>query len=124
MEKTFKEIIENIKDGEVWENNSQRVARIYLNKSGNLQLEGNDNGFAQNFSTCVGLNITYKLKKGCPFHEAFKAYEEGKEIESYKYRYKKIDGRDCFYSTLSKEWQGDRLDFTLDEIRNDWYIKE
>lgn len=39
-ELTFIEVIANIKDGEIWENEKQRVARIYINKLGNVQLEG------------------------------------------------------------------------------------
>lgn len=109
-ELTFREVIANIKDGEIWENEKQRVARIYINKLGNVQLEGDDIDFAQNFSTCVDLNAKYKLKrKKYSFTEAFKAYEEGKEIESCisGERYKLDDIKLLVYA---------------EEIKGEWYI--
>lgn len=121
---TFREVIANIKDGEVWENENQRIARIYINKSGNIHLEGNDNSFSQNFSTCAGLDVKYKLqRKEYIFEEAFKSYEEGKEIESKSYRYKKINEQDKYYSKLAKEWI-DHDSFDIDEIVGKWYINE
>lgn len=111
-ELTFREVIANIKDGEIWENEKQRVARIYINKLGNVQLEGDDIDFAQNFSTCVDLNAKYKLKrKKYSFTEAFKAYEEGKEIESCisGERYKLDDIKLLVYA---------------EEIKGEWYIND
>lgn len=111
-ELTFIEVIANIKDGEIWENEKQRVARIYINKLGNVQLEGDDIDFAQNFSTCVDLNAKYKLKrKKYSFTEAFKAYEEGKEIESCisGERYKLDDIKLLVYA---------------EEIKGEWYIND
>lgn len=110
-ELTFIEVIANIKDGEIWENEKQRVARIYINKLGNVQLEGDDIDFAQNFSTCVDLNAKYKLKrKKYSFTEAFKAYEEGKEIES------------CTNENRCYKLNGRRLCVYDDEIKGEWYI--
>lgn len=125
-ELTFKEVIANIKEGEVWENESQRVAKIYINKSGNVQLEGIDNGFSQNYSTCVGLNAKYKLqRKEYTFEEAFKAYEEGKEIESESWRYKKINGKDSICSKDNDAWVTSKLAaIDIKEIRGKWYIND
>lgn len=110
-ELTFIEVIANIKDGEIWENENQRVARIYINKLGNVQLEGDDIDFAQNFSTCVDLNAKYKLKrKKYSFTEAFKAYEEGKEIES-------CINSDWYYKLGECE-----LLVYAKEIKGEWYI--
>lgn len=112
-ELTFREVIANIKDGEIWENEKQRVARIYINKLGNVQLEGDDIDFAQNFSTCVDLNAKYKLKrKKYSFTEAFKAYEEGKEIES-------CINSDWYYKLGECE-----LLVYAKEIKGEWYIND
>jgi len=112
-ELTFIEVIANIKDGEIWENEKQRVARIYINKLGNVQLEGDDIDFAQNFSTCVDLNAKYKLKrKKYSFTEAFKAYEEGKEIES-------CINSDWYYKLGECE-----LLVYAKEIKGEWYIND
>lgn len=118
-ELTFKEVIANIKEGEVWENENFDIS-LY---KGEVSIR-----FETTESAC-GIYIKEKDKfklrrKEYTFEEAFKAYEEGKEIESCQYRYKKIDNRDYFYSNLSKEWQGDSIDFNLNEIRNKWYINE
>ena len=125
--KTFRElIIDGIKPGEIWENKDQRISRIYLNKYGNLQLEGEDNSFAQNYSTCIGFEATYELKrKEYTFEEAFKAYEEGKEIESVHsgYRYKLKDKEDLYISKIIEEWV-ENTEFDLDEIRGKWYIND
>ena len=129
-ELTFREVIANIKDGEIWENEKQRVARIYINKLGNVQLEGDDIDFAQNFSTCVDLNAKYKLKrKKYSFTEAFKAYEEGKEIES-RYggqKLKKENEKDyCFDYEKGKyvPLSFDETFFDITNIRSEWYIND
>lgn len=112
-ELTFREVIANIKDGEIWENEKQRVAKVYINKLGNVQLEGDDIDFAQNFSTCVDLNAKYKLKrKKYSFTEAFKAYEEGKEIES-------CINSDWYYKLGECE-----LLVYAKEIKGEWYIND
>ena len=125
MKKTFRElIIGGIKPGEIWENKTQRISRIYLNEYGNLQLEGEDNSFAQNYSTSIGLNATYELqRKEYTFAEAFMAYEEGREIESKcsKYKYKKVDGKD--FASLEFGWDGFEF-LEICEIRGSWYIND
>lgn len=127
QEKTFQEVIVTIKEGEVWEKKENRVARIYINKSGYLTFEGNDDSFCINRSTCVGVNDIYILKrKEYTFEEAFKAYEEGKEIESCEEcRFKLID-KD---TTLIIDCVGDEMEysnakdlFSVKEIRGKWYI--
>lgn len=111
-ELSFKEIIANIKKGEVWENKENRVSRIYLNKDGKLMLEGDD-AFSINDSTCIDLNSKYTLQrkqyyKYYTFEEAFKAYDEGRIIESCE--------SGCKYS---KDCYG-LIDFK--EIKGKWYI--
>lgn len=74
---------------------------------------GDDIDFAQNFSTCVDLNAKYKLKrKKYSFTEAFKAYEEGKEIES-------CINSDWYYKLGECE-----LLVYAKEIKGEWYIND
>lgn len=126
-ELTFKEVIANIKEGEVWENPKNRIKRIFINEIGNIHLEGNET-FSINYSTCVKSDSLYTLqRKEYTFEEAFKAYEEGKEIESCAgMRYKKINSVDKYFSTHSNEWVKAHNDilFNMIEIRNEWYIND
>ena len=125
MKKTFRELIVNgIKPGEIWENKENRVSRIYINKEGYITFEGDDNGFAVNYSTCIGLGDIYELqRKEYTFAEAFMAYEEGREIESKcsKYKYKKVDGKD--FASLEFGWDGFEF-LEICEIRGSWYIND
>lgn len=127
MKKTFLEIVNTIKEGEVWVNRNQRVSKVYINKSGNLHFEGCDINFSQNYSTCVSLDSEYELERNeYSFEEAFKAYEEGKEIESIgnKYRYRKIEGKDMIYNTFYKKMFEHTEGIDIDEIRDKWYIND
>ena len=66
-------------------------------------------------------------RKKYTFDEVFKAYEnEGKEVESYVtgYRYKKIDGEDCYYSDTNEKFIPITLEIALKEIRGEWYIND
>lgn len=73
-ELTFKEVIANIKEGEVWENEIAPISFIRLRADGVLDFNENEG---------INLNCTYKLKrKEFTFEEAFKAYKEGRNPES------------------------------------------
>ena len=130
IEKTFREVIRDIKEGEVWENPENRVRRIYINGKGNIAFEGNEIDFSINSSTCVDPNSIYKLqRKEYTFEEAFKAYEEGEEIEDYAgVKYKKIDGIDHYKLERETDFnaKADANDywFSFDEIRGKWYIND
>lgn len=122
-ELTFKEVIANIKEGEVWESEEKIIQKIScaivigLKDKENI---GSEMGFLD--------NVKYKLqRKEYTFEEAFKAYEEGKEIESKEFKYKKINGIDGF--KLIREKYGwneceDGFEIHLDEIRDKWYIND
>lgn len=124
MEKTFKEVIADIKEGEVWESHCKR---IICNQFGDLKIENiSKEGFGPYI--LVNPNNTFKLKrKEYTFEEAFKAYEEGKEIESCKYRYKKIND-EILYINLEKGYKDTlkevQMFFTLEEIKGKWYIND
>lgn len=119
-ELTFKEVIANIKEGEVWdsENNSCDI-RIERGQTG-ISIRD----FKGNALVWFSDRFKFKLKrKEYTFEEAFKAYEEGNEIESISYRYKKINEQDKYYSKLAKEWIENDT-FGVDEIKGKWYIND
>ena len=118
MEKTFKEVIEDIKEKEVWEDKNFVLTLGYDGKIRITHKEGFDNCVA----IYIDINGKFKLKREeFTFTEAFKAYEEGKEIESlesgYKYKQNKM------FSNLMGSWfQDDNRIFSLKEIRGKWHI--
>jgi hypothetical protein len=117
MKKTFREVIETIKEGEVWINEVSPISFIRLREDGVLDFNENEG---------VNLYNTYTLKrKEYTFEEAFKAYEGGKEIESCEgpYRYKKQNGNDAYFDTFTEAWwSGEPITISLQEIRGKWYI--
>ena len=116
--KGFKEVVANIKEGEIWENENFILMLTYDKKIRITHKEGFDNCVA----IYIDVNSKFKLKREeYTFAEAFKAYEEGKEIESltsgYKYKQNKMfltDGWFDFYDHNGI--------FSLKEIRGKWYI--
>ena len=126
MEKTFREVIADIKEGEVWESAQDcfqlkeisciegrikfKLEGVFVEKTDNLN----------NVDTGEGSGQTFKLqRKQYTFEEAFKAYEEGKEIEScysgvtYKLQH---GGSDCFGGGQKTST------IAFSEIRGKWYI--
>ena len=131
-ELTFKEVIANIKEGEVWESVQscfQLIEISCLEGRIKFKLEGvfvDKTDYAVNaVDTGIGNGQTFKLKrKEYTFEEAFKAYEQGKEIESIysKYKFKKENEVDL-YTREGKEWYQEG-NFEIDEIRGKWYIND
>lgn len=118
MEKTFREVIADIKEGEVWECRSKYIQRF----ADGIQIYHKEKGKSTP-SMLMRNNDKFKLqRKEYTFEEAFKAYEEGKEIESCysQYKHKKEGGLDL-YSKTENEWYGED-NFEIDEIRGKWYI--
>lgn len=118
QEKTFREVITDIKEGEVWESKTGKKVHLKRDK---LFIDFNHEVTIS--GTVLPLNEVLTLqKKQYTFDEAFKAYEEGKEIESCysQYKYKKEGGLDL-YSKTENEWYGEDS-FEIDEIRGKWYI--
>lgn len=126
QEKTFREVIADIKEGEVWESAQDcfqlkeisciegrikfKLEGVFVEKTDNLN----------NVDTGEGSGQTFKLqRKQYTFEEAFKAYEEGKEIEScysgvtYKLQH---GGSDCFGGGQKTST------IAFSEIRGKWYI--
>lgn len=118
-ELTFREVIANIKEGEVWE----RVDDEYISnrielKNGQLNQYNIWNGKMDFTLKEAGLILDktlYKLKRPqYTFQEAFKAFEEGKEIESCESGY--------IYNTTEENVE-DRLFYGY-EIQGKWYIND
>ena len=123
-ELTFTEVIENIKEGEVWRNRiSQKNLREISKKEGIIDFTFVD---TDRSVLSVREEDTFILlqRKEYTFQEAFKSYEEGKEIES-KFsteRYRLVDGIDEIYAPEDDEWTINDYGLDLKEIRNKWYI--
>ena len=118
----FKEVIANIKEGQVWESN---IKEIYKRADESIII-ANKNGVKTD-SMIFLEKATYRLqRKENSFVEAFAAYEEGKEIESKycKTRYKKKEGEMHYYSNMHGCWIRSEVGFTPDSIRDKWYIND
>lgn len=116
QEKTFREVIADIKEGEVWESHCKKIIGF---KDGDFEIRDND---GHKFGNAVSIRSAnkYRLKrKEYTFEEAFKAYEKGKEIESCysgdKYMIQH-GGSDCYADGSKTGTIG------FNEIRGKWYI--
>ncbi|WP_346905929.1 hypothetical protein [Clostridium sp.] len=121
-ELTFREVIANIKEGEVWESSNKTIK--YDDDYGRIVV--NDYSHPKSDTFFFDDSIKYRLKREeVTFQEAFAAYEDGKEIGSIesKIKYKKIKNIDNFYSRGYNDFF---QNFTLDisEIRGGWYIND
>lgn len=127
-ELTFTEVMANIKEGQVWEctREDARLKKIHIEK-GSINFIYKDGLGMEVFG--VKETDTFILqRKEYTFQEAFKAYEEGKEIESVysRCRYKKGKGKDTFMY-LADWMEFDWMEFDsieLEEIRGKWYIND
>lgn len=130
MEKTFREVIADIKVGEVWENIDKSHWNLKeINCFDNDGRKGIRIVFKKEtdyYTFTDNENLKFKLKrKEYTFAEAFKAYEEGKEIESCNEnntRFKKINGKDCFYSNVRKDFLEIDAFIEFKEVRDKWHI--
>lgn len=127
-EKTFREVIANIKEGEVWECISPihwNVKEIrYINDEDTKGIEIEFKEETEMYCFREDKEILFRLKrKEYSFEEAFEAYEEGKEIVSkYGFTFKKINGED--FVCTGESWEENKESFTLSEIRGKWYIND
>lgn len=120
QEKTFREVIADIKEGEIWDSGYKEI-RLY---NGEIMIVSKDSSFSMVFYD----STKYKLKRQLySFEEAFKAFKEGKEIESIESNYKYSLEKDGFLYKPALQHSiihcsiEDRI-FSLDEILNKWYI--
>lgn len=131
MKKTFREVIADIKDGEVWESvqDCYQLKEISCIKGMiNFRLKGvfiEKTGKSNVVDTGEGSGQTFKLKrKEYSFEEAFKAYEEGREIESKvsDFKYKKGNRADFQASYFTPNKWNINFNIDIEEIRGKWYI--
>lgn len=122
-ELTFKEIIidwDSVKEGEVWKNKNFIVSK---DVDGDLKLEHKD-GFYDCSAIFLNPKDLFELqRKQYTFEEAFRSYEEGKEIESCETgaRFIKSDNKDMLYDPTIGFTPFGRS-FNIDEIRAKWYV--
>ena len=121
MEKTFREVIADIKEGEVWENELMLIKKI----NSYIYIE-NKNGWIECKCITIREDLIFTLqRKEYTFEEAFKAYEEGKEIESCENGYKYL--QNTFTYPGNEQWlcfRNSEQMFTTDAIRGKWYIND
>lgn len=122
MEKTFREVIADIKEGEVWESENT-LTQIYT-RNDVLIID-----FKEEVTTeivKIPADAKFRLKrKEYSFNEAFKAYEEGKEIESCENGYKYL--QNTFTYPGNEQWlcfRNSEQMFTTEAIRGKWYIND
>lgn len=111
MEKTFREVIADIKVGEVWENIDKSHWNLKeINCFDNDGRKGIRIVFKEEtdyYTFIDNENLKFKLKrKQYTFEEAFKAYEEGKEIQSISSSKIYQKERDYLFASyeISKKW--------------------
>ncbi|HGD0580639.1 TPA: hypothetical protein ACH354_002302 [Clostridium perfringens] len=125
-ELTFKEVIANIKEDEVWESNDISIFKTKDDISISWKNDDYDNG------VLIFDDEKFKLtkRKEYTFEEAFKSFNIGKEIESCK---SKLKYKICengliriINLTNDEKWLrgNDDNNFTVSEIQNKWYIND
>lgn len=124
---SFREVIASIKEGEEYVNTKETYAvkGVYMS-SGNIVVytEKDFNRFV------VDDRMRFKkVMEEYTFQEAFKAFEEGKEIEScsseYCYKLREDSILKRHYSVKQAEtWNDEENLFKLNEIRGKWYIHD
>lgn len=130
---TLQEVMSNIKQGEIYENKN---TAIHLNNEGVLIMEEKSrfNNTDMNILTAsmiaINLDSEYQLqRKEHTFEEAFKAYEEGKEIECCYggQKLKKENEKDYYFNYDKEEYiplKFDEVFFDIANIRSKWYIND
>ena len=126
MEKTFREVIATIKEGEIWGNEIYSISK----DADGLSIKRLDKYIQKDIKDTPYMYLYDKTlfelqKKQYTFEEAFKAYEEGKEIESCENGYKYL--QNTFTYPGNEQWlcfRDSEQMFTTDTIRGKWYIND
>ncbi len=130
MEKTFKgwEILKLISEKQI-ENKTNLIDNdgSYYTVIDGYLLDGKHDRFNYTYETTSSLILdrTFSIvRKEYTFEEAFKSYEEGKEIESCETgaRFKKIDNKDMLYMPDINMFSSLGRGFNIDEVRGKWHI--
>lgn len=127
------EVIANIEEGQAYKctRKNARVKAIKRKIIDNKDvIEFLVDGKCGYSSFAIEVDDTFTLhRKEYTFQEAFKAYEEGKEIESAfnGSKYKKRDGKDEWCRNSFETYIYNNIGFvgfSLNEIRGAWYIND
>lgn len=129
MERTFKEVINTIKEGETWvsKNQDRRITKIQKLYDSISFVFNNKYKYTD---VAVNLDDIYVLeRKKYTFEEAMKALKEDKEIESCASETKyiissKLGGNILYYDTERKVWLTAFRMFGPSEIFGSWYINK
>ena len=120
-ELTFREVIANIKEGEVWDSGYKR---IYINSRGYIEIVYIDDGSSSSMMFPDYENFKLQRNK-VSFSTAFKAFKEGKEIESFVSGYCFINKHKEYLTVKDDDshtyFEMDPM-FSFEEIQGEWYI--
>ena len=125
MEKTFKDVMNTIKEGETWINKCKDRRLTKIQKSYNSIIFESDKEY---INVGVNLNDIFVLdKKKYTFEEAMKALKKGDIIESCYSGTKYVmspkgDETVKYFDTEYNEWITEYHMFGHNEIFGDWYI--
>lgn len=122
-ELTFKEVIANIKEGEVWESSEKIIKQI----DGQIFVTRKDKTPFNGGAIVFNNDRKYKLaRQEYSFQEAFEAFENGKKIESCcnNYCYKRVG--ELIHITINNDplydYKNVGFVFSAEQIKNKWYI--
>ncbi len=129
MVKTFREVLQDIQPGEIWEcieNGIIKAIRYYKDEA--IEIEYTT--FSQSGIFCVNVDKKFKLKKDeVEFEDAIKALKEGKTIEScetsslYKVKRRGSDrGTILSGKQNSSTWLDLNCNFETKEVFGKWCI--
>lgn len=124
QQKTFREVIADIKEGEIWESRSKYIRRF----TDAIQIYHKENGRSTP-SMLMCNDDKFKLqRKEYTFEEAYKKAKEGAEIQSLasNIKYKKYDENTMMFKDKDMDdfagISNDNAIFSVDEIQGKWFI--
>ena len=124
VEKTFKELISTINDGEVWVNKYKNKRLTKIQKYYDSIIFEFDNKYTE---VGVSLNDVFIMeRKKYDTGYAMQELLKGKEIESCisKLRYKFIGNDINYFNKDYSCWKVTEYPFSTREITNNWYIND
>ena len=122
---TFKEVVANIKEGEIWESNT-----LYIKKEKD-SIDIWNNKPSKIVKSILDDTLFTLQRKQYSFEEALKALEERKQIENMERQKYHLDTEgnviytfDVANEEIRKIFDVEDIIFSLEEIRGKWYIND